>query len=32
MNAVADVRYFQPTQFDQIGPRFDAELACIGPR
>ena len=26
MNAVADVRYLQPTQFDQIEPRFDAEF------
>jgi DSF synthase len=26
MNAVADVRYLHPTQFEQIEPRFDAEF------
>ncbi|MBA3507443.1 MAG: crotonase/enoyl-CoA hydratase family protein [Betaproteobacteria bacterium] len=26
MNAVADVRYLQPAQFEQIDPRFDSEF------
>jgi DSF synthase len=26
MNAVADVRYLQPTKFEQLEPRFDAEF------